>query len=306
MVLPDEIRECVNSEVFKWTDIKPVSYTTQEPRGSTSITRLSNEMGKMFALEVDYQNILEYIYYSTGFRSNAPPDRSYEDQINDWKSGYMWGRFKLGNYCGTDTSRTVDWDTYGHYFWVRYKATLYELIPDPNKAIIEIKLGETYAGRVVQSLNRFRYATWFQDQIVNGLATDLRKEGWNVVGYNIQDDVLTLNVNKTGSIALVLIGGYILKVLIVFGLTIIAYSISDALKTRAIVKERTESNRQATWNAVYDNSVSSGATHEQAIEEANKTVSLLKVQQDEFKFGEIFKYGSIFLLLAIIAAKVIS
>jgi len=294
------IPECVTSDVFRWLEVKPVLYTTDEPRGSITIVRLSQEENKKFALEVDYQRVINYTYYSSGYKDAAPPDRPYEEQIKDWKSGRMLGRFKLAPDCGTPIKRAIGWDEYGHYFWVEYSAKLYELVPDPDRAIVEVILGETWAGKFINALNRFKLDAAFRKLVVYKMANKLADEGYELLAYSFEDEKLLLDVRKTGSPFIIAIPIIIGAVLVTFGLAFIAWKIIGYYDKKLLYQA--EANRQEHWSNVYENCIKTGGTHEQCISEATKSVDYLKVQQEELTFTQMLKYG-VAALLAIFAVS---
>jgi len=296
------IPKCVAPDIFRWLEVKPVLYTTDEPHGSTTIVRLSQEENKKFVLEVDYQRVLDYTYYSSGYKDTAPPERPYEEQIKDWKSGRMLGRFKLAPDCGTPIKRTVDWDEYGYYFWIEYSAKLYELVPDPDRAIIEVSLGETWAGKFINALNRFKLDAPFRKLVVYKMADKLADEGYELQSYSFEGEKLLLDVRKTGSPFVITIPIIIGAVLIVFGLALLTWKIVDYFEKRLIYQA--EANRQEHWSNVYENCIKTGGTHEQCILEATKSVDYLKMQQEELGLKEIIKYGVI-ALFAVVAASLL-
>jgi len=92
---------------------------------SPTLDRLAEETGKAWTLTVDYRTVVEMSYYGT----TEPQERTYEEQINDWQSGYMWGRFQVNANCEKDPYG-------GYYYWVCYPAVLREEGADMTKYII--------------------------------------------------------------------------------------------------------------------------------------------------------------------------
>lgn len=209
--VPEDVVACLAEEPFRWTEVKPTVYSTEDPLGSTTIMRLSDETRKNWMLEVDYQQVLDYLYVSSG--TGFPlPERPYLEQIDDWKHGYMWGRFKLAPSCGTLAKRTAGFEEYGHFFWVKYYARLYELIPDPTEAVLEYELSEKEGSGALQ---RFQTDYVIQSEFINKVTRLL--SGYNFVGWAWKDNFLRIRVKRTGSPAIWLIAGLIAKFLMSWG-----------------------------------------------------------------------------------------
>jgi len=91
---------------------------------------------KGVTLVVDYTTVLDFKYYG----ESKPPERNKELQIEDWRNGYMWGRFYVAPpppYC-TPTG----------WYWVKYKVkSFYE--GEPTEKVVIKSLGYEQARDIV-------------------------------------------------------------------------------------------------------------------------------------------------------------
>lgn len=281
--------ECANSEVFKWVESKPVLYTTEDPRGSTTIVRLSEETGRKYSFEVDYRTVLEFRYYSSGGPEAKPPDRAYEKQIYDWTQGYMWGRFNLAENCGTPYKRTAPEGQYAHWFWVKYKAVLYDYTYEPDKATVEIKLGETLLGKIFNSLDKFKMDTWYRNRVISHVSSYLSTQGYTVLDYKIVDNTLVLTTQKFGSPAFPILAAIIAAVLIVWGLAALSWVWKD-YRTKQKVLENDQA-LMGIWNKIYEDSQAEGKSVQESIDAANRGTDYVKEQQE---YEEGFDWSKLF------------
>lgn len=82
-------------------------------------------------LFVNYGIVIGYEYYG----DKMPPERDPQEQVDDWKSGYMYARVKLPNATWTETKlqqleRELGIKIPRGWYWVKYHARLIELPED--------------------------------------------------------------------------------------------------------------------------------------------------------------------------------
>ncbi len=284
--VPQDVMECLKiEEPFKPVRSEAAIYSTEDPKGSTTMVRLSNETGADWMLEVDGQQVLEYYYVDSGY-GLVLPERPYEEQIDDWKHGYMWSRFKLAQNCGSLTKRTASvYDEYGYYFWVKYKARLYEIVQDPDKALIELQLGEWFPG----TLDRLKYDSTFMSDTLSQIST--RITGYRLTSYSLENNKFSLLVERMGSPAIPLIAYAIIGVLGLLGITVITWKVVDFYDKKLMYEE--ETNNQEFFNSLYEGFLSEGYSQADATGMALDVTGRLKSQQDEMNIYKYIKYGAL-------------
>lgn len=92
-------------------------YPDREPK-SKALEYLYNKYGTYAVLIVDYRKPLQAVQNNNDkVRPDGMPYDCLECQINDFKNGYMWGRYRHDANC--------KYNKHGKYLtWVKYKADL--------------------------------------------------------------------------------------------------------------------------------------------------------------------------------------
>lgn len=93
-----------------------VVYGNGDREHSDTLYRLMTEDNTNYELQVDYSDVLAI--EQTSYTDQKPPERSYEQQVADWKRGILKSRVP----CSKD----------GKYYWVVYSAELVDLGGGPS------------------------------------------------------------------------------------------------------------------------------------------------------------------------------
>jgi len=258
-------------------------YITGDGRSPT-LERLSQETGKEYRLEVDYARVLDIVYYGT----SLPPERAYDDQIHDWLSGYMWGRFEVDELCQKKEGG-------GHFYWVKYPAVLSELEEFPAEVTWEFDMLP-----LVPNAFQNLYARMMEFQVAIGNKIGLY--GFEVVdsSIDIEKKKFYLTTREVASPHPAVIVVLILAVAAAFSICFWKWT---SYKEQKVILER-QVGLQDAYDTYYQQFLDAGDDPDTAYAKTIEILKLLKTAQDKDKMDweKYLMYG-VLAIVGIIAVK---
>ena len=255
--IPDTIQN------YKLRKIKEHYYIAFSP----NCYKIFNQYDKIPILFVNYTLPISYQYYG----EEEPPERSIEEQYNDWKNGYMLCRFKLPNGKITEEKLEEIENTLGEpiprgYYWVKYHARLVEFPPeltDIYEGVIKLTYVITSPLATTPFIkNLYEYFTNEKEKIAQNATNLLNSLGFKIdnnlqytIGNNIYKGIqiliskdnkyyevyVPIKKEQTAQFIQYLIIGAIIVVAICF--TVSTYMIVNAVITYAKTKEDIEQEK---------------------------------------------------------------
>lgn len=247
---------------------------------SASLDWWSEQTGKEFELTVDYTQVLDIVYYGT----DCPPERDFSDQINDWLSGHMWGRYQVNDRCEKDENG-------GYFYWVKYKAELYELEPTPPRFRMECKLLPLVPNAIYNLSAKI-------SEFVYNLLQKVTPLGFTIENCYVENSTLYVDFKEVGSPIGWVVAAIVIAVCAAFGIAVVSW--------KGIVGEREMTKRQTAlqdfWDARYQALIGEGVDPETAARLATDASEAVKQEQEKENWTKYLMYG-VLAIVGIIAVK---